>query len=142
MKKKNKSKIILLLASALCLIIIVGIILGLRFTNAEFRYNFDVTFNCDDIHYSYLTTENGTEIEEATLPLPASTTLAFRHSDSAATYYSKLTYEEFLESYRREGYKVEENAVYIENCVFLISDVSDEMDGQWKYHFIDIKLDK
>lgn len=142
MKKRRKSKIILLLVSALCLIIIVGIIFGLRFTNSEFRYNFDVTFNCDDIHYSYLTAEDETEITEAILPLPASTTLAFRHSDYAATYYSKLTYKEFLEYYRSEGYRVEENAVFIENSVFLISDVSDEMDGQWKYHFIDITLDK
>ena len=142
MKKRRKSKIILLLVSAVCLIITVCIILGVRFVNAEFRYNFDVMFNCDDTHYSYLTIEDGTEITEVMLPLPASTTLAFRQSDSAATYYSKLTYEEFLEYYSRAGYQIEGTSVYIEDSVFLISDVSDEMDGEWKYYFIDIALIK
>lgn len=108
--------------------------------NSEFRYNFDITFNCDDTHYSYEALENGEDVVKASLPLPSSTALAFRHSDSAATYYSKLSYEEFLEYYVAEGFTVEENVVYTENGVFIVNDVNDQAEGDWKYNFIDIAL--
>ena len=140
MNKKRKKRIGVLIISAVCLILVVVGVWTLRFMNSEFRYNFDITFNCDDTHYSYEALENGEDVVKASLPLPSSTALAFRHSDSAATYYSKLSYEEFLEYYVAEGFTVEENVVYTENGVFIVNDVNDQAEGDWKYNFIDIAL--
>ena len=111
----------------------------MRFTNSKFRYNYDIIFHCDNLHYAYVSIEEG-DVEKISLVLPPSTVKAFRHSDFAATYYSKLSYEEFLKYYITEGYTVVENAVYTENGVFIITDVSRQMEDAWKYYFIDIEF--
>lgn len=139
-KKKSKKRLVVLIISAACLILVVIGIAALRFTNSKFRYNFDVTFNCDDTHYSYVLKENGADIVKASLSLPSSTTFAFRHSDVAVTYYSKLSYEEFVEYYVEEGYTVVDDAVYTEDGVFIIKDANSQDNVDWKYNFIDIEL--
>lgn len=138
--EEEKKRIGALIISAVCVILIVVGVWTLRFTNSEFRYNFDVTFNCDDTHYSYSSLEDGTDVVKASLPIPSSTALAFRHSDSAATYYYKHSHEEFLAYYVVGGYTVEENAVHTENSVFIVNDANDQSEEDWKYNFIDTAL--
>ena len=137
--KNCKKRIGVLIILTACLVLVVGIT-TLRFMNSKFRYNFDVTFNCDDTHYSYVLSENGVDIVKASLSLPSSTTFAFRHSDVAVTYYSKLSYEEFVEYYVAEGYTVVDGAVYTEDGVFIIKDANSQDYVDWKYNFIDIEL--
>ncbi len=137
--KKGK-KIISCIAIFVILILIITVAITiLRFTDSEFRYNFDITFNCAKTHCSYNISKSGADAKKAVLPLPPSTTRAYKHSDTAVTYYSKLTIKEFLDYYITAGYTVQGNLVYTEDYIFIITGVPKET-GTLKYNFIDIDL--
>lgn len=130
MKRKISITIIILF------ILFVSIFVA-RFINPAFRYNFDVNFNTVKEHKSYLC-DSGAETKVFTLPLPPSTAFAFKHSDSAVTYYSKLSYDEFLDYYESNKYGINGNIVTYNGIDFVISEVTYDEDD--KYHFIDIDL--
>jgi len=133
-----KSKVFLVVA--IVILIAVVAICALRYTNSEFRYNFDIVFNCDDTHYSYITDDEGAEVEKLSLPLPPSTAVAHRHSDVAVTYYSKLQCVDFLEYYKTEGYTVEGNTVFTDSGAFILNETEADTENTWKYYFVDIEL--
>jgi len=129
----SKKYIILIV---ILLLIVIGVY-TLRAFDSKFRYSFDVSFNTEKEHKSFYI-GTGNEVEVFTLPLPPSTTFAYKHSDSAVTYYSKLTYDEFLNYYVINGFEVQENVITYNGAKFKVSDVISEDD--YKYFFIDIDL--
>jgi len=117
----------------LLLMVTILMIFPLRFFNAGFRYAFDVNFNTNEVHESY-------DDKVYSLPLPSSTTFAYKHSDTAVTYYTKLTYEEFLLYYVEKNYKIHEDIVTHNGASFVLKEV--HKDSEHKYYFIDIDLIK
>lgn len=130
MKKKYTIFIIIIL-----LITIVISIFIVRAVDSRFRYSFDINFNQDEEHKSYL--RSG---EVFILPLPPSFAFAYKHSDSGVTYYSKLSYTEFLKYFIDEGYEIQGNIIIYNEVSFCITEVNSE--SEYKYYFIDIDLMK
>lgn len=131
MKKKLFVAIILILV--LLVFLAIGIFI-LRVFDSSFRYNFDVNFNNTKVHKSY--SEDLSDF--VILPLPPSCAFAFRHSDIAVTYYTKLSYEEFIKYYKDNGYTVNENVITYNNANFIITKKNYE--GSYKFNFIDVDL--
>jgi hypothetical protein len=122
----------ILIIFIICSIVFIQV---LRFTNSDFRYNFDVNFNQTKEHISYL--ENG---ENIVLPLPKKTTFAFKTSDSNVTYYTKLSYEEFIKFYKSNDMFIEENVVSYDNIKFIVKEKKDSGSNKSKYNFINIDI--
>jgi len=120
----------------LILLIMLTILMSfpLRFFSAGFRYAFDVNFNTNEVHESY------DDKKMWTLPLPPSTAFAYKHSDTAVTYYTKLAYEEFLLYYVEKNYEIQEDIVTYKGASFVMKEV--HKDSEHKYYFIDIDLIK
>ena len=131
MKKKLFAAILLVLV--LLVLSAIGIFV-LRAFDSSFRYSFDVNFNNAKEHKSY--SEDLRNF--TTLPLPPSTAFAFRHSDTAVTYYTKLNYDEFIKYYKDNGYTVNENVITHNNVNFII--IYKNYEGSYKYNFIEIDL--
>lgn len=133
-----KNKILKILIPTTVVLMIGAIsIVGLRFRYTAFRYNFDVIFNCDDMHLSYHPDESG-EFLKYSLPLPPSTAFAYRQSDTSVTYYTKQSYDSFLSYYQENGYAVLDGTVYSgDDLFFPIALVNS--DEEFKYNFIEIE---
>ena len=70
------------------------------------RYYLDLTFNLTKEHISY---ETGTKYA---LPLPKRVVWSYRISDNSCVYLTRLTYEDFVSWYEKNGYIVENNCIY------------------------------
>ncbi len=70
------------------------------------RYYLDLTFNLTKEHISY---ETGTKYA---LPLPKRVVWSYRISDNSCVYLTRLTYEDFVSWYKKNGYIVENNCIY------------------------------
>lgn len=135
MRKARWIKSLFIILSII-IVITIGIV-TLKFTNSSFRYNFDIIFNCQEEHIAYVTNEKS-EYYKISVPLPPSTTQAFRHSDTGVTYYSKIKHSDFLQFYIDNDFIVDGNKVYTDDGNFKIVDKN--LDSTFKYHFIDISL--
>ena len=118
----------------LLLMLTIFISFVLRFFNAGFRYAFDVNFNQKEVHESY------DDDKIWILPLPPSTAFAYKHSDTAVTYYTKLSYEDFLSYFVEDNYEVKEDVVTYKEASFKLTEV--HKDSEYKYYFVDIDLIK
>lgn len=116
------------------LLIVISVYV-LRLFDSRFRHEFDVNFNTVKEHKSF---QIGAGDEVKVLPLPPTTTFAYKHSDSGVVYYSKLSYDDFLNYYVSNGYEVQENVVTYNGTKFKISYLTFEED--FKYFFINIDL--
>lgn len=94
-----------IIVSSIVVLLIVSVFV-LRFVSPSFRYSFDVIYNCRDSHVSYVPIENGPAVEYI-IPLPSSSAIAYRLSDTAVVYCTKQNYTSFFEvlSRKRVPYK-------------------------------------
>lgn len=133
----KRAKIILIVAIVLMITSILVVYNWI--INPQFRLKFNLIFNCIDTHTSYIVVDDGEEYT-IMIELPPSTTFEHKHSDTAATYYSRLSYDEFLQYYIDNGYQVEKGKVYVNDGIFIMSDESKKREEGYKYSFIDIDL--
>ncbi len=127
--------------SIFLILIIILLIIGInifRFVNPEFRRNFDIHFNTVKEHKSYYI-KHGTKTTVFNLPLPPKTAFPSKHSHSAVIYYTKLSYEEFMDYYKTNGFIVSGDVVVYNDAKFKISDITSE-NKKYKYYFVDIDL--
>lgn len=139
MKKLRTRKAWIIVGIVFALLLILVLIGYNWVVNHEFRLGVNLIFNCEDTHTSYLVDDEG-HVNRITIELPPSTTFEHKHSETAVTYYSKYTYEEFLQYYIDNGYQVEDGKVYADDGVFIMKNESEERGIDYKYSFIDIDL--
>lgn len=133
---KNKLARIIIIVSLIVVLLLVSVF-ALRFASPSFRYSFDVVFNCSGSHVSYVPDENGTAVEYI-IPLPSSSAIAYRLSDTAVVYCTKQNYDSFLKYYQENGYSVNDSTVSDGNKTFLVTLLNEE-ESKW-YFFIKVEL--
>lgn len=133
---KNKPTRIIIIVSMIVVLLLVSVFV-LRFASPSFRYSFDVVFNCSDSHVSFIPDENGTTVEY-NIPLPSSSAIAYRLSDTAVVYCTKQNYDSFLKYYQENGYSVNDSTVSDGNKTFSVTQLSEEV-SKW-YIFIKVEL--
>lgn len=126
----NKNLKVLLITFFLALVIFLTITI-LRFVNPIFRINFDMIFNNSKENVTY---ENG---KEYYLPLPKDTVQAYRYSDYGVMYYTKLSYDEFIEYYNEYDYIVKNNDIVCNDVKYILKEENDYMG---KYTAIRIEM--
>lgn len=134
--KPTRTTQIIIIVSLIVVLLFVSVF-ALRFASPSFRYAFDVVFNCCDSHVSYVLDENGTA-DEYIIPLPSSSAIAYRLSDTAVVYCTKQNYDSFLKFYQENGYSVNDSTVSDGNKTFSLTQLNEEV-SKW-YIFIKVEL--
>jgi len=102
---RRRVAILIALGSMICIVILVVESYWWGWYR-PIRYYLDLTLNLTKEHISY---ETGTKYA---LPLPKRVVWSYRISDNSCVYLTRLTYEDFVSWYEKNGYIVENNCIY------------------------------
>ena len=102
---RRRAALLIALGSMICIVILVVESYWWGWYR-PIRYYLDLTLNLTKEHISY---ETGTKYA---LPLPKRVVWSYRISDNSCVYLTRLTYEDFVSWYEKNGYIVENNCIY------------------------------
>lgn len=102
---RRRAALLIALGSMICIVILVVESYWWGWYR-PIRYYLDLTLNLTKEHISY---ETGTKYA---LPLPKRVVWSYRISDNSCAYLTRLTQEDFVSWYEKNGYIVENNCIY------------------------------
>lgn len=105
---RRRAALLIALGSMICIVILVVESYWWGWYR-PIRYYLDLTFNLTKEHISY---ETGTKYA---LPLPKRVVWSYRISDNSCAYLTRLTYEDFVSWYEKNGYIIEDNRIYMKD---------------------------